>query len=611
MIRKWDIRPDPTAKNKDRHKLLIKGEMKDIFYIVKKLGGVCSRPEKSKGDFNFTIYLSRADTKIMGKLKEVTKELSSPESAKRKGPASFEEPKIHLQKPVVEKPVEKPAAPAEQKPTKPPIKKEEEKEVEKTQIPPFPKKEKEAEKEPAMPARQKEEKIAETKEERKEPDVGMPSMGVSVPSVSSRIKREEPLKEKPPETEKSSDVDEKIKNRLLKTKWALELPLNPMLNFENLVAGSHNRFAHAAAMAVVDNPGMMYNPLLIFGVPGTGKTHFSYALLYAMAPGLGYDKIFITDGLKFSKGVDIAIKEGFANKIEKIFEAVQVLIIDDIHLVLLSEKSKKLICKILDSFMQSNKQLIFTSLFTPKALEGLEDNLGFQITQGWMVDLKVPSKENYREIIGKMMGNMQIEIEDEKLNFFFVNNLMPLGEAERILWRVKKLEKFMVNAASSPSHGELLEMLLGGGKPSGEMPGEEDYEKSESFRFESTNKWFKWGIFCPKNEKRNARWVIYNLHETAKEIGVPVDWQQVFIEEYDSDQTFGVPFKIGDISTQRKVNGVIVLGSQSTTVLGSNDEEFRHLTGKILDSFLVKMGWIKFAQLKDRDAYIRVLMELI
>ncbi|MCK5356859.1 MAG: hypothetical protein KAJ48_00555, partial [Elusimicrobiales bacterium] len=77
MIAKWDIQPVPVPKNKQRHKLLIKGDMKDIFFIVKKLGQICSRPEKSKGDFNFIIYLSKMDMEIMSKLKQVTGELSA------------------------------------------------------------------------------------------------------------------------------------------------------------------------------------------------------------------------------------------------------------------------------------------------------------------------------------------------------------------------------------------------------------------------------------------------------------------------------------------------------------------------------------------------------
>ena len=61
MLKKWEVQPAPNDKNPGRHKLLIKGEMKDIFLIVKKLGSVCSRPEKTAGEYDFIIYISKLE----------------------------------------------------------------------------------------------------------------------------------------------------------------------------------------------------------------------------------------------------------------------------------------------------------------------------------------------------------------------------------------------------------------------------------------------------------------------------------------------------------------------------------------------------------------------
>ena len=78
MIKKWDIAPAPGEKNSARHKLLIKGDMRDVFLVVKKLGAICSRPEKTSGDFDFVIYLSKLKPDTIGKIKELASELSSP-----------------------------------------------------------------------------------------------------------------------------------------------------------------------------------------------------------------------------------------------------------------------------------------------------------------------------------------------------------------------------------------------------------------------------------------------------------------------------------------------------------------------------------------------------
>lgn len=603
MIKKWDINPDPTGKNKDRHKLLVNGQMKDIFYIVKNLGSVCSRPEKNKGEFNFTMYLSKVDNAVLNNLKSVVAELSKPESEQREGPKSFETPKPKAAEVSAESKESKIVKPPKKKaePSKPAEPKREEK-------PPQKKEEAKAEKPPEA---KKEEKPPEKKAEPPKPAV--PRMGISVPSASTRLKKEESAapEKKTPEKEDFDKAEEKIRGRLLKTKWSLELPLNPMFNFENLVAGSHNRFAHAAAMAVIDNPGVMYNPLLIFGVSGSGKTHFVHATSYGLSAALGQQKVYVTDAIRFSKAIDIAVKDKFVDKLESMFRDIHALVIDDIHLFLLSEKNAEVISKILSSFLENNKQLIFTSLFPPKSLEGLEENLGFQVTQGWMVDLKIPNTENYKLIIKNMLEKSDVQLEDEDVDFYFAGKMMALGDAEKVIGQVKKLEKMIVNPDNELGHGELLKMLLGGMKPSGESPTEDDFAQSYNFKLAGDNNWFKWGVFCPKGYSNEAKWAVYSLHEKAKEIGIPIEWEQVFIEEYDSDETYGVPFKIGDAAVTRKVNGLIIIGPQKTSALGSNEENFRHITNKITGSFFVKCAWIKSDQLKDPDAYVKILMDLI
>ena len=77
MIKKWDIAPAPSEKNSARHKLLIKGEMKDVFLVVKKLGGLCSRPEKTAGEFDFVIYLTKLEPDTVVKIKSLASELSA------------------------------------------------------------------------------------------------------------------------------------------------------------------------------------------------------------------------------------------------------------------------------------------------------------------------------------------------------------------------------------------------------------------------------------------------------------------------------------------------------------------------------------------------------
>ena len=120
MVKKWGITAAPNDKNPGRQKLLIKGEMNDIFLIVKTLRGVCSRPEKISGDFNFAIYLTELAPATVAKLKGVMGELNlvpaevKPEIAGRNVVESiepFEAPRQKLELPPDTRP-----APAESKP---------------------------------------------------------------------------------------------------------------------------------------------------------------------------------------------------------------------------------------------------------------------------------------------------------------------------------------------------------------------------------------------------------------------------------------------------------------------------------------------------------------
>ncbi len=82
------------------------------------------------------------------------------------------------------------------------------------------------------------------------------------------------------------------------------------------------------------------------------------------------------------------------------------------------------------------------------------------------------------------------------------------------------------------------------------------------------------------------------------------------MEEYSPDELYGTPFKIGNFASEHNVNGVIILGPQPTSALGAQEAEFRHITMKILESFLVKGAWINFNRIKSSSAYAKTLMDL-
>ncbi len=614
MLKKWDIAPSPSEKNPSRHKLLIKGEMKDIFLIVKKLGSLCSRPEKTTGEFNFIIYLSALEMETLKKLKAITAELSTPapaaeaEDAFGGEPAPFDSPKPKLKTAPV---------PAEERPERQPAPAPKPVEQPRAEPQPAPKPAEQPRRQPApAPAEQAPELPVAAA--RAQPPADSPAVtrprGNFVPSAAARPKKDAvPEAAAPvPEAAVPAPVSPSISSRI-KAKWSMELPLIPTYSFQTLVAGSHNRFAHAAAMAVVENPGVIYNPLLVFGVPGTGKTHFVNSISYGLSASIGQSNIFVTDGIKFSNGVELAIKEGGIARLDELFSKVKVLIIDDVHLLMVSEANKKYISKWLNDFVAQGKQVVVTSVFPPKSLAGLEDAIGFQFTQGWMVDLKMPQAQAYKSILNQLMQGMEIKLSEDEAGGIFAGALMPFSEVVKTLKDMKKLEKFVVNSLSSVTHAQLLDMLLGFGEtpPAGAVNGEDSTRASSWQPSQQDSAWFKWGVFYPKGMRREVEFALFSLHERAVELGLNPEWSQLFTEEYDSDELYGIPFKIGNYASGRGVNGVIILGPQPTSALGAQEAEFRHITFKILDSFLVKSAWLSCEKLKSKAAYAKILMDLV
>jgi len=397
----------------------------------------------------------------------------------------------------------------------------------------------------------------------------------------------------------------------MRLKWGVEMPLMPTYTFETLQSGSYNRFAHAAAMAAIDSPGTMYNPLMIFGIPGTGKTHFMHAISYGLSATLGQDKLFVTDGIRLSKGVEKAVSDGSIERLDKMFSEIRALVIDDVHLMMLSAENKPYISKWLNDFTAANKQIVVSSVFPPKSLAGLEEALGFQLSQGWMVDVKVPPASAYKIVLGHLLSDMDVKLSEDEVNRLFINKLTPFGEVSRTLEQIRKLDKFMGASASAKGSKEMLDLLLGLSETAvAGAVSDADYAESAAWK-SSENQWFKWGLFHPKGYEKEARFALHSAAARAKDLGIPVAWTQVFTEAYDPDELYGTPFKIGNFAAEKNVNGLIVLGPQPTSALGAQEAEFRHISEKIMRSYSVKTAWLSSNSLKSPSAYVRLLMDLM
>lgn len=193
-----------------------------------------------------------------------------------------------------------------------------------------------------------------------------------------------------------------------------ETNLNPQYTFENFIIGESNKFAHATALAVAENPGYMYNPLFIYGNSGLGKTHLMHAIGNYITTHSGKTVLYVTSEKFVSDfiGINKRNKEGnnfdnveiFKNK----YRNVDVLIIDDIQYLGNANQTQQEFFNTFNDLYGNNKQMIISSDRSPDDLKLLEDRLRTRFNWGLTINILQPDFKLRMNIIDKKIENQML-----------------------------------------------------------------------------------------------------------------------------------------------------------------------------------------------------------
>ncbi len=213
--------------------------------------------------------------------------------------------------------------------------------------------------------------------------------------------------------------------------------LNLKYKFDNFVVGENSRFAHAAALAVAQNPAKKYNPLFIYGASGLGKTHLMQAI--------GHYVIFNKPKLKVryiktEEYVNELIKNlqngGERNarmeKFRQKYRNVDVLLIDDIQFLESKTYTMEEIFHTFDTLHNNNKQIVITSDRLPKDIPTLPDRLRTRFEMGLVVDITPPDFETRVAILKNLAEQISMKVDFEVFEYIannFVNNVRELEGA--------------------------------------------------------------------------------------------------------------------------------------------------------------------------------------
>ncbi len=210
--------------------------------------------------------------------------------------------------------------------------------------------------------------------------------------------------------------------------------LNPDYSFGNFVEGECNRLARSAGFAVGNKPGgTAFNPLLIYGDSGLGKTHLAQAIgIHAkeMHPEL---TVLYVNANKFQTQYVESVRNNNRNDFIHFYQMIDVLIIDDVHEFAGKEKTQDTFFHIFNHLHQSGKQLVLTSDKPPVELQGLEQRLLSRFKWGLSADLQSPDFETRMAILKNKIYNDGIEMPEEVLEYIATHISSNIRELEGAL----------------------------------------------------------------------------------------------------------------------------------------------------------------------------------
>ncbi|MBC7862073.1 MAG: chromosomal replication initiator protein DnaA, partial [Bacteroidia bacterium] len=217
-------------------------------------------------------------------------------------------------------------------------------------------------------------------------------------------------------------------------KVTVESQLNPNYCFENFVEGDCNRLARSAGFAVSNKPGgTAFNPLLIYGGVGLGKTHLAQAIGIDIKKNFPNKTVLYVQSEKFISQFIDSVKNNNQNDFVHFYQMIDALIIDDVQYFAGKEKTQDVFFHIFNHLHQTGKQLVLTSDRAPVELQGIEQRLLSRFKWGLSADLQTPGLETRIAILEKKIYNEGIELPKEVVEYLAYSITSNVRELEGAL----------------------------------------------------------------------------------------------------------------------------------------------------------------------------------
>lgn len=223
--------------------------------------------------------------------------------------------------------------------------------------------------------------------------------------------------------------------------WDSSARLNPNYTFDTFVIGQSNRFAHASAFAVAEQPGVVYNPLFIYGGSGLGKTHLLHAIGHYtkyLYPNL---RVRYVNSEEFTNDFINSIRDDEGSSFKQIYRNVDVLLIDDIQFLAGKEATMEEFFHTFNALYNHQKQIVITSDLPPKQLTGFAERMRSRFGSGLNVDVQPPELETRIAILRKKAQSEILPVRDDVMEYI----------ASHVTANIRELEGALIRASAAAS----------------------------------------------------------------------------------------------------------------------------------------------------------------
>jgi chromosomal replication initiator protein len=239
--------------------------------------------------------------------------------------------------------------------------------------------------------------------------------------------------------------------------------LNPRYTFSSFIMGKSNQLAHAASLAVADNPGGIYNPLFFYGGVGLGKTHLLHAIGH-IGEAAGLNVLYVTSE-KFTNEIINAIRYQKTEEFRTKYRQIDILLVDDIQFIAGKESTEEEFFHTFNTLHDANKQIVVSSDRPPKAIHSLQDRLRSRFEWGLLADIQPPEYEHRLAILRSKAESVRFAIPASVIEFIARPECSSVRELEGALNRVIAYATLHDVALSVGVAAQALEHIYSGSKP--------------------------------------------------------------------------------------------------------------------------------------------------